>query len=154
MNSVTNLGLAPLTAKAGLTTFFLVTTYDLYGNLEKVSYNTTKIDILGTYVNHNTYLSPIGVPDLSNWDYVYGKDIKGLSIDNGDGTYSSQYTIYRAGTYALSIKVNYVDLQGSPYSQPSSDYLYITPSDIYAPNCVVKQVVLTYTAGVTSTFKI
>lgn len=33
-NSMTNLGLAPITVKAGMTKFFKITTYDLYNNLE------------------------------------------------------------------------------------------------------------------------
>ena len=89
MNCITNLGLAPLTAKAGMTTFFQITTYDLFGNIETHSHNTTNVRVFAQYVNHNSYLSPIGVSDLAHWDFVYGKDISGISIDNGDGTYAA-----------------------------------------------------------------
>jgi Filamin/ABP280 repeat len=153
-NCITSLGLAPLTAKAGSTKFFTITTYDLFNNLEVQSYADTEIEILAKYVDHNAYLSPINVPDLPTWQFNYGKDITGLALDRFDGTYASQLTIYRAGTYALSIKVNEVHVKQSPYQMPESDYLYITPSEIYAPNCIVKQVVLDYVAGTTSGFDI
>jgi Filamin/ABP280 repeat len=154
LNSITNLGLAPLTIRAGMTKFFTVTTYDLYGNLEVESYSDTQVAIFAAYVDHTTYASPIGVPDLANWGFVYGKDVSGIALDRSDGTYASQYTIFRAGRFALSVKVNNVDVKLSPYQQPQSDYLYVTPADLYAPNCVVKQVVLAYTAGTLSSFQV
>lgn len=154
-NCITTLGLAPLSVKAGTTKFFTVTTYDLFNNLEVQSYDDTHVDILARYVEHTTlYSSPISVPDLPNWSFIYGKDISGIALDRFDGTYASQFTIYRAGTYALSIKVNEVDVKQSPYQMAESDYLYVTPSDLYAPNCIVKQVVLAYTAGTLSGFDV
>ena len=78
-----------------MTKFFTITTYDLFNNLEVQSYNDTDVDIYAKYVDHNSYLSPIGVPDLANWPFVYGKDISGIALDRKDGTYASQYTIYK-----------------------------------------------------------
>lgn len=153
-NCITTLGLAPLSVRAGVTKFFTVTTYDLFNNLQVQSYADTDVAIFAAYVNHNAYASPISVPDLPNWSFIHGKDISGIALDKGDGTYASQFTIFRAGTYALSIKINDVHVKQSPYQQPQSDYLYITPSEIYAPNCIVKQVVLDYVAGTMSQFDI
>ncbi len=153
-NCITTLGLGPLTATAGMTRFFTITTYDVYNNKEVQSYDDTEVEILAQYVDHDDYQSPIAVPDLANWAVIHGKDVSGIALDRKDGTYASQFTIFRAGKFTLSIKISNEHVKRSPYGGPESDYLYITPSDIYAPNCVVKQVVTAYTAGTTSSFLI
>jgi len=99
-------------------------------------------------LNHDNYFSPIGVADLPNWPTIYGKDISGIALDRHDGTYASQLTIFRAGEYRINSVLNNVDVKNSP------QFIEIIPSDIYAPNCVVKNVVLAYTAGITSTFDV
>jgi hypothetical protein len=41
----------------------------------------TDIDILTTYVDHNSFMSPLsGVPDLQDWESIYGKHISGLAV--------------------------------------------------------------------------
>lgn len=147
-NCTTSLGLGKLTVKAGETKFFQIDTVDLYGNKQVRSYDDTKITIYATYLNHDNYFSPIGVADLPNWPTIYGKDISGIALDRHDGTYASQLTIFRAGEYRINSVLNNVDVKNSP------QFIEIIPSDIYAPNCVVKNVVLAYTAGITSTFDV
>lgn len=39
--STTNLGVGPLSFTAGMTKFFQIKTYDIYGNAETLSYDTT-----------------------------------------------------------------------------------------------------------------
>jgi hypothetical protein len=100
----------PFSVKAGSTKFFTITTYDLYGNLEVSSYNTTDVSIYAQWVQSNAYVSPLSLPDLANWDTIYGKDVSGIALDNGDGTYASQFTIYRAGTFTLGIQIDRQDV--------------------------------------------
>jgi hypothetical protein len=94
------------------------------------------------------YPSPIGVADLPNWPTIYGKDISGIALDRRDGTYASQLTIFRAATYIVNTIINIVGVKNSPQE------FEIIPSDLYAPNCIVKNVVLAYTAGTLSSFDI
>ena len=144
----------PLTFVAGMTKFFLINTFDVYGNRIYKSYKGTKVTIKAAYIDNLAYPSPLGLPDITNWAQIYGKDIAGISMDNGDGTYTGQITIYRAGKFSLSIMIDDLHVAGSPYELPSSDYYYITSSDIYAPLCLVNGLVTTFSAGVTSTFYI
>lgn len=137
-----------------MTKFFTITTFDLFNNLEPVSYNKTDVVIFVKYIDHDQYLSLINVVDLAEWAFVYGQDVSGIAIDNNDGTYSSQFTIFRAGRFAVFVMINGVNVIKSPYELPESDYLYVTPADIYAPNCIVKNVVLAYTAGTLSSFNV
>ena len=67
-----NLGAAPLYATAGLTKFFTIITYDMYGNRITQSYGNNTVSIFATYVNNTKYTSPLGIPDLSNWAQIYG----------------------------------------------------------------------------------
>lgn len=147
-NCTTSMGWGKITVIAGETKFFQIDTFDLYGNKQVKSYDDTKITIYATYLNHDNYFSPIGVADLPNWPTIYGKDISGIALDRKDGTYASQLTIFRAGEYRINTVINSVDVKNSPQS------FEIIPSDLYAPNCVVKNVVLAYTAGTTSMFDV
>lgn len=65
--SVTNLGAAPITSVAGMTKFFKISTFDIYGNKEISSQTDTVITIIATYVDHLAYPSPLGLPDFTNW---------------------------------------------------------------------------------------
>lgn len=103
-----------MTVTAGETKFFQIDTFDLYGNRQVLSYDDTKITILATYQNHMNYPSPIGVADLPNWPTIYGKDISGIALDRRDGTYASQLTIFRAGSYIVNTIINNVGVKNSP----------------------------------------
>ena len=65
--SRTDLGVAPITAVAGLTKFFAINTFDLFSNKEIVSYNATNITIIAKYVDNTQYVSPLGLSDITNW---------------------------------------------------------------------------------------
>jgi hypothetical protein len=60
---------------AGKTLFFDLIMNDLYGNLIMDHRDNTTIKIIATYINHNNWTSVISVPDLTNWQSTYGKDI-------------------------------------------------------------------------------
>jgi len=79
----------PINNIAGITYFFDIQLVDVFGNLLTKSAPGTEIDVIVRYQNHNSWLSPIGLPDASNWQAVYGTDIAGLAIDNSDGTYTA-----------------------------------------------------------------
>lgn len=70
-----------------MTDFFTIYTRDIYGNLRTKPLNTTEIYILAEYVNNLDWPSPIGIPDISNWVEIYGKNIAGIAETNKDGTY-------------------------------------------------------------------
>jgi hypothetical protein len=150
-NCLSNLGVAPISGVAGMTKFFTINTFDMFGNQQRSSYTYTNITIEATYEDNTQYTSPLGIADVANWAEIYGRDIAGISQDNKDGSYAAQITIYRAGKFSLSIRINDIDISGSPYSL-STDYFYIAPSDIYAPTCVINAYTPTQTSGVAFTF--
>lgn len=84
---------------------------DIWGNLH---YQTLQdeldegmdVRVTATWVNHDNYLSPILVPDMDNWQSVYGKVITGSTVDANDGTLTASIMIYRAATYRLNIDVD------------------------------------------------
>lgn len=95
------------------------------------------MEIKAYYEDHLTsWSSTIGVPDLYHWDQTYGKDIVGIGSDNTDGTYASQITIYRSGTYRLEVKVNDDHIENSPFESK----ILVKPTELYAPACVMKDV--------------
>ena len=49
--------------------------------------------VQAVYNNHDDWLSPIGVADLTNWQTTYGTSILGTAIDNNDGTMTGSVTI-------------------------------------------------------------
>lgn len=71
-----------------MTQFFTIQLIDIYGNMRTSSINGTDVYIMAEYVNHNSWGSPIGIPDISNWIEIYGQDIAGIAEDNNDGTYT------------------------------------------------------------------
>lgn len=134
-----------------MTKFFNIDMIDIYGNPLTSSATTTDTEvlILAEYDNHAAWGSPIGVSDLTNWDYIYGRDIAGLAVDSNNGKFKGQITVFRAGTYILHVKVNGINIIGSPLS-----YLLVEPSDIYGPNCIVDSLSSSMTAGSSSVFSI
>jgi hypothetical protein len=54
---------------AGMTHFFKLFMVDIYGNsqIATVSSATTNVLIMAEFVDFIDYYSPIGVPDISNW---------------------------------------------------------------------------------------
>lgn len=64
-----------------------------------------------------------------------------------DGTYQGQLTLYRAGTFTLSVKVNGQHVKDSPWSP-----VLVSPSDLYAPACVTKGIPVSMLAGTQYTF--
>lgn len=93
-----------VTITAGITYFFQITTKDLYENLIRTMRNNTEVTIMALYKDHNDWRSErTGVPDLQDWQEIYGEDIAGLAVFNNrsaavpDSSYTGQFTIYRAG---------------------------------------------------------
>jgi hypothetical protein len=73
----------PVTVIAGATYFFTLTTRDMHANLAKTRRDGTDISIQALYVDHNSWSSPLAaVPDLTDWERVYGRDIAGLAVFN------------------------------------------------------------------------
>ncbi len=93
----------------------------------------TYVDIVAKYQNNNSWGSPIAIPDATDWQSIYGTDIAGLAIDNGDGTLTAQVTVYKAGSFIMDVKVNSIHLTGSPYSP-----FLVEPSNLYGPACEPK----------------
>lgn len=133
-----------------MTYFFTIKTRDIYNNIKSSYSNGTTVSIIAVYNDHTSYVSPIGVADISNWIQIYGQNIAGVAENNKDGTYTGQFTVYRAGNYILNVKVNDIHVVSSPFS--SGGYLIVSPSDIYAPNCIVDSLTTTVTAGTTTSF--
>lgn len=84
---------------AGTTYRFTTQLVDIYGILLIGGENTQEIEIRANYLNHDEWPSPIGVADMTDWAFIYGRDIIGISSNNKDGSYLSQLTIYRAGAF-------------------------------------------------------
>lgn len=140
----------PINSIAGITYFFTIQLVDVYGNLLKNSpISETRIDVVARYQDHNSWLSPIAIPDAQNWQSIYGTDIAGLAVDNKDGTYTAQVTVYKAGKFIIDVKVNSIHVTGSPF-----DPLLISPSNLYGPACEPKGIPTTMVAGVAYSYQL
>jgi hypothetical protein len=153
-HSITTL---PMDLTAGITMFFTITTKDMYSNLIKDKRDNTTVTINATYTDHNDWLSPLpGVPDLYDWERIYGRDIAGLAIFNNrsnsepHSSYTAQLTIFRAGKYSLDIMINGKHVIASP----QIDQTLVKPALLYAPACIVDGLPLTMVAGSSYTFQI
>ena len=104
---------------------------------------------MADYISHTDWPSPIGISDAKDWQAIYGANIAGIAIDNNDGTMTGQVTVYRAGTFALNIRVNNIQISESPHSP-----LKVKPTYLYAPFCVTLGIPATMTAGSLYSFKI
>ena len=124
----------PLT-QASVTFSFTISFVDIWDNLhyetlsDELAAGMT-VTVVADYVNHDNYPSPIGVADDPNWMTTYGVSITGTATDNNDGTMTGSVTIYRAGTYILSIQVYGTNVIGSPHS-----FLEVEPATIDATKC-------------------
>ena len=68
---------------------------DLYGNQHfqtMINENLTVI-VRADYENHNDWLSPINVADLTDWQTIYSTSILGTASDKNDGTMTGSVTI-------------------------------------------------------------
>lgn len=139
----------PINIDAGSTYFFSIVAKDLYSSLITTGGESTLISIMAYFQNANSYTSPISVADLTNWQQIYGTDIAGAVEDLGTGTYIGQVTIFKAGVFTLDVKINSIQVTGSPFST-----LTVSPVEVYAPNSVPTGVPTTAVAGVASTFKV
>lgn len=101
-----------------------------------------EIEITAVYVDHGSWPSPIGITDATDWESIYGTNIAGIAIDNNDGSYAGQITVYRAGAFRIDVKVNSLHINGSPYSP-----LLVEPTNIYAPYCVPLGIETSMVAG-------
>jgi hypothetical protein len=104
---------------------------------------------MAVYQNNAAWPSPISIPDLTNWQSIFGIDIAGLCSNKNNGAYSCQLTTYRSGLYSLSVKVNGLNVLNSPWSPVN-----VAPTELYAPSCVPKGIPLTMVAGTQYTFQI
>lgn len=143
---VTNLSASPAMT-AGSTMFVLITTKDIYGNLITTG-GRSDITILAKYLNSNSFASPISAADLSNWATLYGTDISGNYYDNGNGYYTGQETIFRAGTFQLQFNITGLPISGSPLT------LTVNPTTIYGGKCVAVGFSSSAVAGVAQSFQI
>ena len=139
----------PITVIAGDTYFFTFNAKDLFGSTITTGGQSEEISIMAYFQTATAFDSPIGVADLTNWEYINGKDIAGVIQDLGDGTYSGQVTILKAAAFTLDVQVNDVSMTGSPFSP-----LTVSPSEIYAPQSVPATTPTTAVAGVQTTFKV
>ena len=137
--------------RAGITYFFAITFVDIYGNVHYQSMLDDELDvaIMADYDNHDDWPSPISISDAQDWQSIYGTNIAGIAIDNNDGTMTGQVTIYRAGIFTLTIRVNGIHIDGSPHAP-----LSVSPTHLYAPFCEPLGIPSTMTAGETYTFQI
>lgn len=146
--SITDISTTPAASfEAGMTQFFVVTTYDIYTNLMTDGSADPQFEIIAEYVS-TTYTSPISIADYTNWQQIYGEDVAGIASDNGDGTYNCQVTMYRAATFNLNVKINNEDVDSSPFS----NHFVVTPADVYAPNCVLGSTPSALVSGTESTY--
>ena len=139
----------PINIDAGSTYFFSIFAKDLYGSAITTGGQSTDISIMAYFQNANSYTSPISVADLTNWQQINGVDIAGAVEDLGTGKYIGQVTIFKAGQFTLDVKINSIEMTGSPFST-----FTVSPVEVYAPQSVPLGVPTTAVAGVTSTFQI
>lgn len=132
---------------AGRTYLFTVDLLDIYSNA--MSLADERIEILAEYQDHTEWPSPIGIPDLQNWQALYGTNIAGVATNNKDGSYQGQLTLYRAGLYQLSVKINDQHVVDSPWTP-----VLVLPTNLYAPSCVPLGVPSLIEAGSQYTFQI
>jgi hypothetical protein len=71
--------------EAGVTYLFNIQLVDIYSN--HLIAGKKAISILAVYQNSDAWPSPIGIPDLLNWQWIYGQDIAGIASSNNDGSY-------------------------------------------------------------------
>lgn len=144
---------APINMVAGVTNFFDLTMKDVYRNLIMSHRENTTVEITASYVNHNSWLSVIGVSDFADWPSIYGLNVSGVAFyDNSTWpvTYKNQITVFRAGLFSLDVKVNRVHTIGSPITQQ----VFVAPAELYAPTCIVSGLPLNMVAGTEYTFLI
>jgi hypothetical protein len=148
--STTTIDSAEIAAiEAGITYFFTLQAVDIYGTLHYQSNPDLDISILVVYENHDSWPSPIGIADATDWQATYGTDIAGIAIDSGDGSYACQVTLYRSGQFYIEVKISSIHVSGSPYSP-----LLVRPTNIYAPYCVPLGISETMVAGDQYSFRI
>jgi hypothetical protein len=100
--------------EAGSTYLFTVYLVDIYSNA--LTNGDQQIEILAEYEDHSEWPSPIDIPDLYNWQALYGANIAGITTKNQDGSYQGQLTLYRAGTFQLYVKINRQHVIDSPWT--------------------------------------
>lgn len=73
--------------RAGITYFFTITFFDIYGNEHYQTMTDDMLDvaILAEYEDHDAWPSPILIADASDWQANYGSNIAGIAIDNNNG---------------------------------------------------------------------
>jgi len=145
--TVTNLALTQF--EAGVTYLFQLQLVDIFNNYLVDGSQNDFIEVMALYQNNAAWPSPISIPDLANWQSIYGVDIAGLCSNNNNGVYNCQLTTYRAGLYTMSVKVNGLHVFNSPWSPVN-----VSPTDLYAPSCVPKGIPVTMVAGTQYTFQI
>ena len=76
---------------------------DIYGNLLISGNEESEVDIIANLIDSNSWPSPIAIPNLTNWQAIYGTNIAGIASTNNDGSYTCQITIFRAGSFNLDV---------------------------------------------------
>lgn len=93
------------------------------------------------------YNSPIGVPDITDWENLYGRDVAGALLDKRDGTYTGQVTVFKAGDFKLSIQYDRVEFSNSPFSP-----YHVSPAPVMGTKSIPLGFVNTAQVSVLSTF--
>ena len=140
---------ALISIDAGSTYLFSIITKDLYGSSITTGGQSTQIAIMAYFQNANAFTSPISVADLTNWQQIYGLNIAGAVQGLGTGTYVGKVTIFKAGEFTLDVKINDIEMTGSPFS-----IFTVSPVEVYGPLSVPSGVPAIVVAGVTSTFQV
>ena len=146
--TTTNLTL-PASTVAGTTFFFDITLKDLFGSIITAGKQSNVISIMAYFQSDSLFNSPISVPNLANWEILNGKDIAGVVQDQGSGIYNGQVTILKAATFTIDIRVNDVQISGSPFS-----LLTVNPTEVYAPQTIAASPPTTVISGILTTFKV
>ena len=119
---------APINIDAVSTYLFSIITKDLYGSSITTDSQSTQIAIMAYFQNANAFTSPISIADLTNWQQIYGLNIAGAVQDLGAGTYVGQVTIFKADEFTLDVKINDIEMTGSPFSTFTA-----SPVEVYGP---------------------
>jgi titin len=140
-STISNLVL-PFNGIAGNTITFTLELYDIFNNkFVENPKDDPEIIVEAVFNNANSYISPIGIPDLTNWQNVIGMNFYGIIESNNDGTFKVYLTILKAGTFDLNIT-----LKNNPMII-TSNTINIIPNTLDASKCVYQSLPVNYQSG-------
>jgi hypothetical protein len=141
LSTISNL-ILPLNGVAGNTITFNLNLYDVFNNkFTENPKDDPDIIVEAVFNNANSYLSPIGLPDLTNWQNVIGINFYGIIESNNDGTFKVYLTILKAGTFDLNITLKNNLMIIAPNT------INISPNTLDASKCVYQSLPTSYRSG-------